>query len=140
MLRDFPVDASLVPLNHASYGLPTTDLLERAEQVRRELESDANTNLGEGLTHRLGGIARQVHDWLNLPGGELALTPEHDRGRCGRLRVTPPAPRRLRRRARLRVLLGHRGLDRGLPTRRRPPDDRAPAAARGLGRIRAGRA
>lgn len=74
MLRDFPVDTSLVPLNHASYGLPTADLLARAEQVRCELERDANTNLGEVLTHRLGEIAQQVHDWLGLPGGELALT------------------------------------------------------------------
>jgi isopenicillin-N epimerase len=70
----FPLDPSLVMLNHASYGLAPTEMLHRAEAVRHELESDPNVSLGPALGDRLRATLSQVCADLGLDPRRTAMT------------------------------------------------------------------
>jgi len=86
---EFPLRPGLVMFNHASYGLATRDLLDRAEQIRRELESDPNVNLGEALQERLGEVVLQVAAELGVAAEGCALTTSATAGAAALQRSLP---------------------------------------------------
>jgi isopenicillin-N epimerase len=71
----FPLHPDLVMLNHASFGLPTRDLLARAEAIRVELDSDPTVTLGESLLERLDLVIATLADYLGLDPDHTALAP-----------------------------------------------------------------
>jgi len=52
-VEDFALEADLIQLNHASYGLASRQVMRAAEQARHAIESDPTVRLGDGLTDRL---------------------------------------------------------------------------------------
>ncbi|MGH3854728.1 MAG: aminotransferase class V-fold PLP-dependent enzyme [Pseudonocardiaceae bacterium] len=70
----FPLRPDLVMFNHASFGLATTELLARGEEIRRHLESDPDFELGEGLQERLARAQTEVCGELGLDARQCALT------------------------------------------------------------------
>ncbi|BBZ26086.1 isopenicillin-N epimerase [Mycolicibacterium madagascariense] len=61
-------------LNHASYGLAPTAMLEHCAALRAELERDPNTTLGDALLVRLRGVVDAVARELGWPAECCALT------------------------------------------------------------------
>ena len=61
-------------LNHASYGLAPTAMLEHCAALRAELERDPNTTLGEPLLARLRRTVEAVARELGWPAESCALT------------------------------------------------------------------
>ena len=70
---DFFLRDSLILLNHASYGITSRHVAARADQVRRELESDPTRYLGAELTARLRTQARDLATVLGLAPEATAL-------------------------------------------------------------------
>lgn len=85
----FPMQRDLVMFNHASYGLATLDLLARAENVRRELESDPNVNLGEPLQERLSQVLVELCAELGLDAEFCSLTTSATSGAAALQRSLP---------------------------------------------------
>jgi isopenicillin-N epimerase len=73
-VEQFPLRSGITMFNHASYGLATSELLERAHSLRRELESDPNLTLGEALQERLDQVLVRVCAELGLDPACSALT------------------------------------------------------------------
>jgi isopenicillin-N epimerase len=71
---EFPFDDEIVLLNHASFGLPTTHLLNLAEQLRRRIERDAARFLDTELLAELRAEAAVAANLLAAPRESLALT------------------------------------------------------------------
>jgi isopenicillin-N epimerase len=61
-------------LNHASYGLAPTAMLERCAALRLELEADPNVTLGDALQERLRSVVEVVATELGLDPSSCALT------------------------------------------------------------------
>ena len=75
IVDEFPIDDDIVLLNHASFGVPTTHLMDVVEQTRRRIERDAAglllpDPLNDGLRSQLAVAA----DFLAVPRDALALT------------------------------------------------------------------
>ena len=70
----FPLASDLVMFNHASFGQPTRDLLNRAEQIRLELDADPSLLLGGALGERLDHVVAEVGRSLGLEPECTALT------------------------------------------------------------------
>jgi isopenicillin-N epimerase len=85
----FPLRSELVMFNHASYGLPTRDLLERSEAVRRDLESDPNVNLGDRLLEQLDEVLVRLCAELDLDADHTALTTSAAAGAAALQRSVP---------------------------------------------------
>ena len=60
-------------LNHASFGLPTVALMDRAEDIRRRIERDAAAYLAGQLLDDLRAQAAAVESFVSAPPGTLAL-------------------------------------------------------------------
>jgi selenocysteine lyase/cysteine desulfurase len=74
-LADFPLSPDLVMLNHASFGVPTNEVMRHAERVRAELEADSHARVDvEALVPRMRAAAAAAADQLGLERGSLALT------------------------------------------------------------------
>jgi len=76
----FPLRPGVVMLNHASFGLATTALLERAAAIRRELESEPVEMLTTGLDAALPTALAATARWLGLEAARSALTPNATSG------------------------------------------------------------
>lgn len=76
-------------LNHASYGLAPNAMLEHCAALRRDLERDPNTNLGEALQVRLRSVVEQVADELGLSDTPCALTTSATAGAAAVQRSLP---------------------------------------------------
>lgn len=72
--EEFPIDPDIVPLNHASFGVPTTRLLAAAEQTRRRIERDAAGLLDGSLSDELRAESAVAAQFLVAPSDSLALT------------------------------------------------------------------
>jgi isopenicillin-N epimerase len=70
---EFPLDPGVVPLNHASFGVPTTALMAHAEHVRHQIERDAARYLAGPLTDELREQAAAIESFIGARPGELAL-------------------------------------------------------------------
>ncbi|HZZ95594.1 MAG TPA: aminotransferase class V-fold PLP-dependent enzyme, partial [Jatrophihabitantaceae bacterium] len=70
---EFPLDPDVVPLNHASFGLPTTALMRRAEAIRRRIERDAARYLAGPMLADLREQAAAVESFVRARPGTLAL-------------------------------------------------------------------
>jgi isopenicillin-N epimerase len=88
----FPLRSDLVMFNHASYGLATIELLEKAEETRLQLESDPNINLGQALQQRLTGVLKEVCDAFSLDPDRSALTQNATSGGAAVMRSLPLGP------------------------------------------------
>jgi isopenicillin-N epimerase len=88
----FALRPGLVMLNHASFGLATTALLDRADQIRRAIESDPVARLTDELTERLAGALGEVCSWLGLDPTRAALTTNATAGAAAVTRSLPLAP------------------------------------------------
>lgn len=71
---DFELDAGLVQLNHASFGVPTRAALRRAEEQRRAIERDTATALGPELVAGLREQAEVLAREIGAGPGSTALT------------------------------------------------------------------
>ena len=69
----FPLNPDVVPLNHASFGLPTTALMTRAEQIRRHIEEDAAGYLAGPIIDDLREQAIAIESFVGARPGTLAL-------------------------------------------------------------------
>lgn len=76
-------------LNHASYGLVPRAMSEHADALRRDLERDPNTNLGEPLHDRLRAVVEVVATELGLPIDACALTTSATSGAAAVQRSLP---------------------------------------------------
>lgn len=75
IVDEFPFDSEIVLLNHASFGVPTTHLLDVAEQTRRRIERDAAGLLtSQSLLDELRVQLASAADFLAAPRDGLALT------------------------------------------------------------------
>lgn len=70
----FPLRPDLVMFNHASFGLATTELLARGEEIRRHLESDPAFELGQALQEGLARAQVEICGELGLDARLCALT------------------------------------------------------------------
>ena len=87
--EQFPLRPGIRMFNHASYGLAATQLLDRAEALRRELESDPNVNLGDPLQERLEEIAVELSAALHLDGNNCTMTTSATAGAAALQRSLP---------------------------------------------------
>lgn len=71
---EFPLDPDVVLLNHVSFGVPTTRMMQYAEQVRRRIEGDAAWFLADGLIEELRAQRDAAAGFLGAPPGNFALT------------------------------------------------------------------
>lgn len=85
----FPLKPGLRMFNHASYGLASSDLLTRAEQIRRELESDPNVNLGDPLQERLDQVVAELSAALHLDATCCTMTTSATAGAAALQRSLP---------------------------------------------------
>ena len=88
----FPLRPGLTMLNHSSVGFATTALLDRAEQVRREIESDPVAMLRDDLDVRLTAAQEAVCAWLGLDSELAALTSNATAGAAAVTRSLPLGP------------------------------------------------
>lgn len=88
----FPLRPGLVMLNHAAFGLATTAMLDRAEAVRRELETDPLGMLDTALPARLDAALDAVAGWLGLDPERCALTANATAGAAAVTRSLPLGP------------------------------------------------
>ena len=88
----FALRPGLTMLNHASFGLATTALLDRADRIRREIESDPVAMLTDDLAARLGAALDDVCAWLGLDPARAALTTNATSGAAAVTRSLPLAP------------------------------------------------
>jgi isopenicillin-N epimerase len=79
----------IVMLNHASYGLAPTAMLDHCAALRRDLECDPNTNLGEPLQARLRAVVHFVAEELGVPSASCALTTSATSGAAAVQRSLP---------------------------------------------------
>lgn len=75
MSSEFPIEAGLSVLNHASFGVPTNHSLSLAARVRRRIDADATRALWPPLTDALRELDESTAAWLGLSAGEFTLTP-----------------------------------------------------------------
>lgn len=73
IVGQFPIDPSLVLLNHASFGLPTTALMDAVERTRRRIERDAAGTLDGPYLDQLREQLAEVAGFLDCPARNLAL-------------------------------------------------------------------
>lgn len=71
---EFPFDAEIALLNHASFGIPTKRMLDLAERTRRRIERDAAGFLADSLLDELRTQATAAANFLAAPPDGLALT------------------------------------------------------------------
>lgn len=71
---EFPIDPSVVLLNHASFGVATTRTMALAERLRRRIEGDAAWFLADGLIDGLRAERGVAAGFLGAPADNLALT------------------------------------------------------------------
>jgi len=71
---EFPIDADIVLLNHASFGVPTRRMLAAAEGTRQRIESDAAGLLADSLIGELRVELACAADFLAAPPDSLAFT------------------------------------------------------------------
>jgi isopenicillin-N epimerase len=64
-------------------------LLDRAEEIRRELESDPNVNLGDPLQERLAEVAAELSAALHLDGASCTMTTSATAGAAALQRSLP---------------------------------------------------
>ena len=74
LVKEFLFDPHTIQLNHASYGTPTRISWDHIARLRRELELDTASHLGDRLAHQFEDVSRAVRAFLGLTGGELAFT------------------------------------------------------------------
>jgi isopenicillin-N epimerase len=89
LTAEFPLAPGLVMLNHASYGLAPRAILDRAEQLRRELESDPDIRLGAELHERLTHTLARIGARLGLDPAFAALTSSATSGAAALQRSIP---------------------------------------------------
>jgi len=70
---DFPLDPDVVPLNHASFGVPTTALMAQADRVRRRIERDAAHYLAGPLLDELRAQAAALATFVGARPDSLAV-------------------------------------------------------------------
>jgi selenocysteine lyase/cysteine desulfurase len=70
----FPLRLGIAMLNHASFGLATTSLLERAEDYRRAIEAEPVEMLTDNLDEALPEVLAETAEWLGLDPARTALT------------------------------------------------------------------
>lgn len=85
----FPLDPDIVMLNHASYGLAPEALLAHCAWLRRELERDPNSALGDALRERLRAVVDAVATELGIDGAACALTSSSTAGAAAVQRSLP---------------------------------------------------
>lgn len=74
-VAEFPISPELVMLNHASFGVMTSEIMRLAEQTRAELEADSLALVDvEALVPRLQRAAGRAATQLGLVTGSFALT------------------------------------------------------------------
>jgi isopenicillin-N epimerase len=88
-VEQFPLQPGIRMFNHASYGLAPNQLLDRAEEIRRELESDPNVNLGDQLQERLEEVAAKLSAALHLDGASCTMTTSTTAGAAALQRSLP---------------------------------------------------
>ena len=88
----FALRPGLIMLNHASFGLATTALLDRAGQIRREIESEPVAMLTDDLAVRLTDALGDVCAWLGLDPARAALTMNATAGAAAVTRSLPLGP------------------------------------------------
>ncbi|HZC73263.1 MAG TPA: aminotransferase class V-fold PLP-dependent enzyme [Jatrophihabitans sp.] len=72
--EEFPIDPEIVLLNHASFGVPTTHMLDVAAQTRRRIERDAAGLLAGSMREELLAELASAADFLAAPPESFALT------------------------------------------------------------------
>ncbi len=88
----FPLRLGVAMLNHASFGLATTALLERAAAIRHELESEPVAMLTAHLDARLPEVLAETAGWLALDPARCALTLNATSGAAAVTRSLPLGP------------------------------------------------
>ncbi|WP_306356141.1 MULTISPECIES: aminotransferase class V-fold PLP-dependent enzyme [unclassified Nocardia] len=71
--EEFPLAPDIVHLNHASYGLVSRKVLNAAEKLRYNIESDPTQHLGTDLMDRLRTRTTQAAETLELAADQLTL-------------------------------------------------------------------
>jgi isopenicillin-N epimerase len=89
---EFPLRPGVRMLNHASFGLATTALLERAAAVRHELEAEPVAMLTAHLDARLPEVLAATAAWLALDPTRCALTLNATSGAAAVTRSLPLGP------------------------------------------------
>jgi isopenicillin-N epimerase len=70
---EFPLDPDIVPLNHASFGVPTTALMTHADHVRRRIERDAAHYLAGPMLAELRTQAAAIASFVGAGPDTLAV-------------------------------------------------------------------
>jgi isopenicillin-N epimerase len=89
-VAEFPMSTKLVMLNHASFGLMTRGVMQRSEDVRRELEADSLALVDvEALIPRMQRAASAAANQLGLTTGSVATTQNATSGAAAIVRSLP---------------------------------------------------
>ena len=73
-LSQFGISQDIVLLNHASYGVATSQLRRHTAEIRDWIDSDPIANLGRSLLPRLETISNEFHQFVGLGKGTTVLT------------------------------------------------------------------
>jgi isopenicillin-N epimerase len=89
-VAEFPISPELVMLNHASFGLMTTQVMELAQRTRAELEADSLALIDpDAIVPRLRAVVSLVEDHLGVESGSVALTQNATSGAAALMRSIP---------------------------------------------------
>jgi isopenicillin-N epimerase len=86
---EFPLRLGIAMLNHASFGVATSALLERAENLRLAIEAEPVEMLTDSLDEAHPEVLRATAAWLGLDPTRCALTLNATSGAAAVIRSLP---------------------------------------------------